>query len=262
MPFTLAHPAAVLPLVRRPLIASALVAGALAPDLLYVDPVYRFATQQIHGDFTLTLTHEFSSALWLDPLIAMILLAVFHSVIRRPLTALAPSGLAARLPVPPPLSVTVLLWAAFSAVLGALTHVLWDSFTHGDGYFVRRFPDLFRAGVTATWDVNRVLQYVSTVGGCLILAAWLYRWYRRTAPVNRTDQVPPWVRYGVLAGTLALGVAGAAVQLGGAEELAGETAVRLVLTGLVFGGLAALGWYVVLWHLARWRRRDATDGAA
>jgi hypothetical protein len=31
-------------------------------------------------------------------------------------------------------------------------------------------------------------------------------------------------------------------------------AVRLVLTGLVAGGLAALGWYVVLWHAARLRR--------
>ncbi|HEY3557859.1 MAG TPA: DUF4184 family protein, partial [Kribbella sp.] len=36
MPFTPAHPAAVLPLIRRPLVASALVAGAVAPDLLYV----------------------------------------------------------------------------------------------------------------------------------------------------------------------------------------------------------------------------------
>ncbi|MEV0803512.1 DUF4184 family protein [Kribbella sp. NPDC050281] len=54
MPFTLAHPAAVLPLVRRPLVASALVAGAVAPDLLYLDPIYRFATQGINGNFTLT----------------------------------------------------------------------------------------------------------------------------------------------------------------------------------------------------------------
>ncbi|WP_433168355.1 DUF4184 family protein [Kribbella sp. CA-247076] len=262
MPFTLAHPAAVLPLARRPLVASALVAGAVAPDLLYLDPLYRFATQQIHGSLTLTLTHEFSSAFWLDPLIALILLTVFHLLIRRPLAALAPAGVAARLPVPPRLTIIVLFWTTVSAVLGALTHVVWDSFTHGDGYFVRRFPDFFRAEVTATWDVNRVLQYVSTVGGCLILAIWLYRWYRRTAPLNPTDQVPSSVRYVVLAGTTAAGVAGAAVQVGRAEELAGETALRLALTGLVFGGLAAVGGYVVLWHLMRWRRRDATDGAA
>jgi hypothetical protein len=262
VPFTLAHPAAILPLVRRPLVASALVAGAVAPDLLYVDPIYRFATQQINGNLTLTLTHEFTSAFWLDPLIALILLAVFNLVVKRPLLALAPAALAARLPsrggIP---SLTVALWTVVSAVIGAFTHVLWDAFTHGDGYFVRRFPDLFRAEVTASWDVNRILQYISTVGGCLILAIWLYRWFRRTPPrpMAPTDLVPSWVRYVVLAGVVALGVAGAAVQLGGADgELAGETAVRLVLTGLVLGGLAAFGWYVVLWHLLRLRRRVAT----
>lgn len=261
MPFTLAHPAVILPLVRRPFVASALVAGAVAPDLLYVGPIYLLATQEVNGNLTLTLTHEFTSAFWLDPLIALILLAVFNLIVRRPLAALAPPAVASRLPSSVRLSPAVLAWTVVSAVLGALTHVLWDSFTHGDGYFVRQFPEVFRAEVTATWDVNRVLQYVSTLGGCLILAIWLYRWFRRTAPVNPTDQVPPGVRYVVLAGVLALGVAGASVQLNGADDLAGETAVRLVLTGLVFGGLAALAWYVLLWHLFRWRRRDATDGA-
>jgi hypothetical protein len=54
-----------------------------------------------------------------------------------------------------------------------LTHVVWDSFTHGDGYLVRQFPGFFGAQVAAGWDVNRILQYVSRVGGCLVLAIWL-----------------------------------------------------------------------------------------
>jgi hypothetical protein len=94
VPFTLAHPAAVLPLFRRPFLASALVAGAVAPDLLYVDPIYRIATRQINGNFTLTLTHEFTSALWLDPLLALVLLAVFNLGLKRPLIALAPESMA------------------------------------------------------------------------------------------------------------------------------------------------------------------------
>jgi hypothetical protein len=262
VPFTLAHPAAVLPLIRRPLVASALVAGAVAPDLLYVGPIYRFATQHINGNLTLTLTHKFSSAFWLDPLLALILLVVFNLVVRRPLLALAPPTLAARLPSPRlPLclpSPTVVLWTVVSTVVGAFTHVLWDSFTHGDGYFVRRYRGFFGAEVTAAWDVNRILQYVSTVGGCLVLAIWLYHWYRRAGPqpVVAGEHVPPWARYVVLAAVGLLGVAGAAVELGRVDgDLVGETAVRLVLTGLVAGGLAALGWYVVLWHAARLRRR-------
>jgi hypothetical protein len=242
-------------------VASALVAGAVAPDALYVGPVYRLATQGINGNLTLTLTHKFTSAFWLDPLLGLLLLVVFNLVIKRPLLALAPLPLAARLPSPRvPLRLPllpVLLWTVVSVVVGALTHVLWDSFTHGDGYFVREFPGFFRAEVTAAWDINRILQYVSTVGGCVVLAWWLYRWYRSTnpRPVTPGDHVPAWARYVVLTAMILLAVAGAVIELGRADGgFTGETAVRLVLTGLASGGLAALGWYVVLWHAARLRR--------
>jgi hypothetical protein len=261
VPFTLAHPAAVLPLVRRPFVAAALVAGAVAPDVLYVGPVYRLATQGINGNLTLTLTHKFTSAFWLDPLLGLLLLVVFNLVVKRPLLALAPSSLAGRLSSPrAPLrlpSLSVLLWTFVSVVIGAVTHVLWDSFTHGDGYFVREFSGFFRAEVTAAWDVNRILQYVSTVGGCVVLAWWLYRWYRRATPrrVTPGDHAPAWVRYVVLTAVILLAAAGAVIELGRAEGgFTGETAVRLALTGLASGGLAALGWYVVLWHAARLRR--------
>ncbi|WP_145810304.1 DUF4184 family protein [Kribbella amoyensis] len=255
MPFTLAHPAAVLPLVRRPLIASALVAGSVAPDLLYLDPLYRFATREIHGNLTLTLTHKLTSVLWLDPLLALILLATFTLVLKRPLLALAPASLAARLPSPGTAvrlpSLVVLFWIVVSTVIGAFTHVLWDSFTHYDGYFVQRYRDFF-AG-----DVNRVLQYVSTVGGCVVLAIWCYRWFRRTEPrlVEPRDQVPSWARYVVLGAMVAIGLTGAVVQVQRAgEDLVGEAVARFALTGLASGVVAALGWYVVLWHLTRLRR--------
>ncbi|RZU11939.1 uncharacterized protein DUF4184 [Kribbella rubisoli] len=258
MPFTLAHPAAVLPLVRRPFVASALVAGAVAPDLLYVDPIYRFATQYISGNFTLTLTHEFTSALWLDPLLALLMLGIYNLVLRRPLAVLAPAALAARLPAAP--AFRVLFWTVVSAILGAMTHVVWDSFTHGDGYFVRHFPGVFRAAVTPAWDVNRILQYVSTLGGCVVLSIWLYRWYRRTPPsVTPRDLVAPWLRYAVVVFGVLMAATGAIVEISRADgDLSGETAVRLALSGLVSGGLAALALYVVVWHLLRLRRPVVT----
>ncbi|HWD80251.1 MAG TPA: DUF4184 family protein, partial [Kribbella sp.] len=234
--------------------------------------LYRIATQYINGNFTLTLTHSFTAAFWLDPLLALLLVAVFNVALKRPLIALAPPALAARLPAGQGFPNVV--WLYVSAVVGSLTHVLWDSFTHGDGYFVREFSWLA--------DVNRILQYVSTVGGCLILGVWLYRWYRRTpASVVQGDDVPAVVRYLVLIALVLFAVVGAVIELGRADGglggfgdlgglggLGGETAVRLALSGLVSGGLAALGWYVVLWHLGRLRRsrddsrdgsRDATD---
>ncbi|TWH75209.1 uncharacterized protein DUF4184 [Modestobacter roseus] len=91
MPFTLAHPAAVLPLLRTPLAPSALVAGSVAPDLPYYASL-----QWLGGDYNLTLTHEWSSVLWLDPLIGLVLLAAFQVLFKRPLLALLPPAAAGR----------------------------------------------------------------------------------------------------------------------------------------------------------------------
>ncbi|ADB32052.1 hypothetical protein Kfla_2987 [Kribbella flavida DSM 17836] len=264
MPFPLAHPAAVLPFVRRPFVASALVAGALAPDLLYLDPLYDLATRQIHGSFTLTLTHQFTSALWLNPLLALLALVVFHWVLKRPLVALAPPSLAGRLkPSGRRPTANYLLWAAISLVIGGFTHVLWDSFTHYDGYFVRQWGFL-TANLTPTWDVNRVLQYLSSIGGILLIVLWLYRWWQRTTPepVDPERYLSPPARYAVLAAAAVAGLAGAIVTVvRTAQEddaRVGEAVLRLSLTGLGTGAAAALAMYVVGWHVFRRRRQPVT----
>jgi hypothetical protein len=101
------------------------------------------------------------------------------------------------------------------------------------------------------------VQYVSTLVGCLALAAWLYRWYRRTAPQQTSGQLSPWLRYVVYASAAGLAAVGAVVEFARADRtFGGETVVRSVLTGLVSGGLVVLVVYVGLWHLQRLRRRS------
>ena len=203
MPFPLAHPAAVLPLLRKPFVASALVAGSVAP----------------------------SSAIWLGPLVALVILLVFHLVVKEPLLALAPGGLRSRLPgvglprIPAPAQ---LFWIVVSTIIGTITHVLWDLL-----------------------EVNRVLRYVSSIGGLVIIAIWLVFWWRRTTP-GPTDTVPTRARYVVLIAAAVLGAVGAVIQLVGAEG--GETLLRLGLTGFANGALVALGWYVVIWQVLRLRK--------
>jgi hypothetical protein len=243
----------VLPLLRRPLVASALVAGAVAPDLLYVGPLYRFATMHINGNLTLTLTHKFTSVFWLDPLLALLILLVFHLVVKRPLVALAPPALASRLP-----SARFelrLFWTVVSAMIGAFTHVLWDSFTHGDGYFVRHWSFL-SASLTPAWEVNRVLQYVSSVGGVLAICVWLYFWWHRTnpGPIEPSQYLQTSGRYAVLGAVGLLAVASAVVMAARADrEFGGETVLREVLTGLATGVILALTCYVVIWQVLRLR---------
>jgi hypothetical protein len=246
--------------MRGPFVASALVAGAVAPDLLYVGAAYQFATMYIDGNLTITRTHEFSSAFWLDPLLALLILAVFQLVVKRPLLALAPAALAGRLPSPAARprspSLVQVFWVVVSTVIGAFTHVLWDSFTHYDGYFVRQWKFL-TADLTPFWDVNRSLQYLSSVGGVLVIAIWLYFWWHKSPlrPVDAARYVPAPARYAVLVAVVLLAAAAAVVEVGRAEgPLLGEAVARLVLTGAASGVLLALAGYVLIWHVLGLRR--------
>ena len=180
MPFTFSHPAAVLPLRRRfkPLQTVPLIIGSVAPDLPYYVParVNHFAPLWYH--FTLD-THTLSGALWADVPIGMLaLLLVF--AFRRPLTALmTPRARALCLQSVEHFRSQPLHWlfAPFAVLVGTWTHLLWDSFTHDNGFMVRRVAAL-SAPITIgsyTGTLCHVLQYVSSVLGLVILAIW----YRR-----------------------------------------------------------------------------------
>lgn len=251
MPFTLSHPAAVLPLARRPLVPSALVAGSVAPDVFWFVP-------RLPG-VGLTKTHELTSALWLDPLLALALLAVFQIVLKRPLLALAPKPLAARLPRH--FNWRRPGWIALSLVLGAATHVGWDAFTHeGGGLPFLRIPLV--TGV----DVGRLIQLVSTIAGAGILAWWLVRWYR-TAPVA---PAPPGTRHrkpvaALLAAGALLGVLAEVLPfLARHDPMTGAgvagNATYLAVTGAGSGFLIVLGLYSAAWYMTLYTKRATREG--
>jgi hypothetical protein len=186
VPFTLVHPAAVLPLARGPLVPSALVAGAVAPDLPYYASL-----QWLGGDYNLTLTHSTSSLLWLDPLIALVLLAVFRLLLLRPLLALLPAAAAGRVRLDPrPFGPALLGWTVLSVVVGAATHLAWDGLGDLAGY---------------AWS-GRVNLVGDLLGGALLLV-WAVLWWRRTEPRPVRATLPRVMRLLVL-GALVAGTAG------------------------------------------------------
>ncbi|MDQ7803193.1 DUF4184 family protein [Amycolatopsis sp. A133] len=252
MPFTLCHPAAVLPLARHPLVPSALVAGSVAPDLFWFLPA--------PDGFGLSRTHEFTAVLWLDPLLALALLTVFHLLLKRPLLALAPRSLAERLPRHP-FGWKRPGWIALSLVLGAATHVGWDAFTHKNGG-----PAFLRIPLVTGVDVGRLIQLVSTLAGAAVLAWWLRRWYR-TAPVT---PAPPGTRHRkavavFLAGGALTGVLVSVVPFLAHHDpmtragVAGN-ATYLLATGACSGFAVALGLFALAWH-ARYRSLYAKKAA-
>ncbi|MFJ4779536.1 DUF4184 family protein [Streptomyces sp. NPDC088762] len=192
MPFTLSHAAAVLPAVRRngrargPLVASALVFGSFAPDTFY------FADAVVgglmgYGDFT----HSLPGVFTVDAVLTAALAACWL-LLREPLIALLPARRRARvhtfvrgehwrarrLP-------SLVLWFYLSAVLGSLTHVVWDSFTHMDRWGTSALP---RLGEPLAYGLPlySYLQYGSSA-----LAACALLWFTVSALRRLPDSPAP-----------------------------------------------------------------------
>ncbi|WP_232662746.1 DUF4184 family protein [Pseudonocardia sp. TRM90224] len=249
MPFTLAHPAAVLPL-RRWLCLPALVAGSVAPDVASYLPV----------PGGLGATHTLTAAVSLDVVLGAVVLVAFV-VARGPLIAVAPAGLRARLGGAPwwvgnrGLGGAAVVVVSIAA--GAITHVLWDMVTHARSPLVRAWPWL-RATVVGPHTVYNVIGYVSAVGGLVIIGVTVAGWYRRTPPTARGVSPTRQRRLLVVALVLA-GAAGAAAALTAPEAwITGYDVVRHTLIGTTRGALVVLGGYALLWHAATWGRRRTT----
>ncbi|MFF3738404.1 DUF4184 family protein [Streptomyces sp. NPDC002566] len=187
MPFTLSHAAAVLPVVRidgsgrGPLVPAVLVAGSFAPDMTY------YAASVLDGAMEFgDVTHSFLGVFTVDVVVSWALVALWL-LVREPLVALLPRARqgrtaaltrcgAPRARVAP---AVLLRWYA-SAVLGSLTHVVWDAFTHLDRWGMRLFPVLGEtvAGSPLYW----YLQYGGSAVAAVAIAAFLTLALRRTPP--------------------------------------------------------------------------------
>ena len=186
MPWTFAHPAAVLPLRRlcpRWLSLPGLVIGSLTPDLGY------YGGQLGLASFSHTPLGIVVCCLPLGLLLLALLLRFC-----RPLTILlpAPHRQLVRSHCQSP---EHRVWIGFaiavqSILLGAISHVLWDSFTHADRWGVSLLPFLnlhvFDAGDRQIRVFN-VLQHLSTAVG---LAA-IVLVYRRAVRALATSVPSP-----------------------------------------------------------------------
>lgn len=172
MPWTFAHPAAVLPLKRlcpRWLSFPALVIGAMMPDLSYYIPGTDFSAY----------AHTLAGSLLICLPCGLLILGVLYAL-RVPLVHLLPQPhrqlmmrfANLRVTGTPELAVTL----ALSIVLGALTHITWDAFTHGHSVLVERL-DWLRAPLIEyrryAMPVYQALQHLSTVFGVIVLM-WAY----------------------------------------------------------------------------------------
>lgn len=182
MPFTLSHAAAVLPAVRRtgrargPLVASALVLGSFAPDTFY------FTDAVVEGVMSYgTFTHSLPGVLTADAALTAALVACWL-LLREPLIALLPRAWRGRVHAfvrgehwRGRQLLSLALWFYLSAVVGSLTHVVWDSFTHLDRWGTNALPELGEP-LAFGLPLYSYLQYgTSAIAACALL------WFTATA---------------------------------------------------------------------------------
>lgn len=181
MPFTLSHAAAALPFRRSRLVPSAVVIGCFAPDLTYF---FQIGPQRLGG-----FAHRLPGLFLLDLPFAFCVLWLFHHAAKVPLAEALPATVRRRLEVGPrSLSIDSLsrfMLIVVSILLGAVTHILWDWFTHPRYWLYQHWEFLrrvVRVPVIGPLQYCNVFQYISSVIGVLIIVIWCIHWYR-TSPV-------------------------------------------------------------------------------
>lgn len=182
MPFTISHAAAAIPFARTGLVVPALIIGTMAPDFHYFLPLM--------PDFV--RAHSVVGVVTVDLLRGLMVFAVWAWFVARPAADLAPEWIHRRLrpgaaDSARPRRVRDWLLVCVSIVIGAATHVLWDSFTHAGRWGVETFP--FLTEEIAGRSGYRWLQWFSSAVGILLLIGWLAWWASHTKPRRHPREV-------------------------------------------------------------------------
>lgn len=183
MPFTFAHPAAVVPLPRllgKNAVVSALVVGSIVPDIAYIVPL----------DVARHESHSLSGIFWYCLPISVLVYVAYHRLLKGPLLGLLPTYALQRLGphVANFHSLPAAPWRAVlvSLLCGILTHIAWDGFTHVEEVGVMALPPLqaylFSIGGYSVF-AYKLLQHGSSFAGMAFVGWWSLRWLER-APVQ------------------------------------------------------------------------------
>lgn len=175
MPFTFSHPAIILPLTFLPkkwFSLTGLVIGSLTPDFEY------FIRMKIKSDYS----HTIEGLFWFDLPLGILLAFIFHNIARNTLLDNLPKIIKSRF-----LQLMKFDWNVYfkknwfivilSILIGAFSHLFWDSFTHSHGYFVENIPTLRKTVNILGMEIPilKILQHSSTLIGGLIILFAIYK---------------------------------------------------------------------------------------
>ena len=248
MPFTPSHVAAVLPFNKTPLLPAALVIGSMGPDLFFYIPL----------PISRADTHSWLGLVTVDLFFGVLVFVLWQLVFRAPIVDFLPLAARRRIAAMPwsgirPFGMSwrrLIVLLVVSVLLGTVTHLVWDDFTHND-WVTGHLPALQQ--YWGSKPIYRWLQYASSLFGAIAVAIWTALWWRRTRPVTAVPtRLRPWVR---------------AIAWGTVVSVGGVVALVVWITGMTHGaspvndilvfrtvtiGLGAAGLVALLWCCA-WR---------
>lgn len=164
MPFTASHTAIILPLLKqKKLSVSGLLMGSMVPDFEFF---IRLQAHVIHG-------HSIDAMFWLNIPTAILCITLYHLVVRNQLILNLPLYFRKRFQ--PFLNFDWITYFKLnyikvisSILIGNISHLLWDSFTHFDGFVVTKIAFLN----AEFWQIPlyHIMQYGFSVLGAF--AVW------------------------------------------------------------------------------------------
>lgn len=171
MPFTFSHPAIVLPFKNKYLNFSGLILGSMAPDFIYF---VLFSPSSNIG-------HEFLGFFFFYLPMCFLINYVFYKYIQKVLILSMPNFILNKYIYLTKLKNTLpskkeKLKFAISCLIGMITHVFWDSFTHISGFFVNNM-DFLRGSINVfnmSISIYKIIQHSSTIVGFLVIFIYLY----------------------------------------------------------------------------------------
>lgn len=185
MPFTFSHPAAVIDFPKKYFSLSALVIGSFLPDLEYflrLEPVRHHL-------------HSWPGLLWIGIPMGLFIHQFFHLFLKYPILSLFPKAHQEKLlPVCRRYrmnSAADFLKIVVSIMVGILSHIFVDSFTHESSLVAQNIPflqftiiNIFSLELT----VASFLQYFSTIVGMGYIILKYFIWFSYCTERERIDE--------------------------------------------------------------------------
>ena len=169
MPFTFSHPAIVLPFLRtKKLSATGLIIGSMCPDFEY------FIRMKVQSN----ISHTFLGLILFNLPVGFLAALLFHEIIKRNLIENLPSFCQFRLSILKNMKwidylKANLFYVLISILIGALSHVFWDAFTHESGFFVQKTP--FLSHRINNIPFYKIAQHLSSLIGMIFILYYIYK---------------------------------------------------------------------------------------